>query len=85
MSDVLPKYARTAVRLLVRRQDREAYLGDLTQKYTFRMKRDGVRKADAWLRRELLESVGPLLALRAVLLVKFGKMLKRMIEYLWFE
>jgi len=85
MPEVLPKYARVAVRLLVRRQDREAYLGDLTQKYRVRIKRDGVGKANSWLRREVLESVWPLLVFRAIVLVKFGEMLKKLIEHLWLE
>lgn len=85
MSDVLPKYARLAVRWLVRRRDRESYLGDLEQHFQARKRKEGLKQANAWLRREIIESLGPLLAIRVLIFLKFAKVLKKAIEHVLLE
>ncbi|HEV2864239.1 MAG TPA: hypothetical protein VGX48_24795 [Pyrinomonadaceae bacterium] len=49
------------LRLLINKQDREAVIGDLFEKYEREVERRGKRRADYWLYHEIFRSAWPLL------------------------
>ncbi|PYS20462.1 MAG: hypothetical protein DMF72_21145 [Acidobacteria bacterium] len=79
----LPLNAEFVFYLLLRKDERDVVIGDLIEDYGTVLKRFGKRRADIWLYKQVIGSVGPLIR-RALLkigaLVWLGRILRRLVS-----